>query len=93
MSITVDTIFEHLHELAEQLDLDLEQVPSHGTASLEEDLGMDSLSLMDFLVFLEKRYGVSIPDEELADVATVGDVAHVLNELLPDGAVPVGARS
>lgn len=93
MSIDVDTIFEHLRELAEQLDLDLDQVPVLGTVSLEEDLGMDSLSMMDFLVFLEKRYGISIPDEELHDVATVGDVVHVLNQLLPDGAVPVGAQS
>jgi acyl carrier protein len=49
--------------------------------SLEDDLGMDSLSLMDFLVFLERKYYVTIPNEQLNDVATVGDVVSALNEL------------
>jgi acyl carrier protein len=86
MSITVTHIFADLRELQEQLDIDLDGVPHSGAVSLEDDLGMDSLSMMDFLVFLEKKYGVSIPDEKLHDVATVADVVQVVAEVSLAGA-------
>ena len=93
MTVTVTDLFAHLAELKDQLDIDLDDVGVSAAVRLEEDLGMDSLSMMDFLVFLEKRYGVTIPDEELHDVASVGDVLHVLNAMLSPAAVPAGAEA
>lgn len=93
MSLTVTDLFADLRAMSEQLDLDLDGVATSPAVSLEDDLGMDSLSMMDFLVFLERRYGVSIPDEELHDVATVGDVLHVLNAMLAPAPLAVGAEA
>ena len=90
--MTIDTadLFTDLRGLADQLDLDLDGVELTESASLEDDLGMDSLSMMDFLIFLEKKYLVSIPNDRLRDVSTIGDVAQVINELA-DANEPVAA--
>ncbi|GAD85655.1 acyl carrier protein [Nocardia asteroides NBRC 15531] len=46
--------------------------------SFVEDLEIDSLSLVEIAVQLEDKYGVKIPDEDLASLRTVGDaVAYV----------------
>lgn len=42
---------------------------------LREDLGIDSLSLIDAAVAAEDAFGVTIPDEDLERFQTVGDVA------------------
>ncbi|MFD5315525.1 acyl carrier protein [Streptomyces sp. NPDC127098] len=90
MTISSGEIVADLHALSEQLDLDLEEVEVSGASSLENDLGMDSLNLMDFLVFLEKKYQVKISDEHLNDVETISDIVHVLNEIRPAVAGPAG---
>ncbi|MGF6887549.1 acyl carrier protein [Nocardia sp. GAS34] len=46
--------------------------------SFVEDLDIDSLSLVEIAVQLEDKYGVQIPDEDMASLKTVGDaVAYV----------------
>ncbi|MGX1804590.1 meromycolate extension acyl carrier protein AcpM [Nocardia sp. NPDC055321] len=46
--------------------------------SFADDLEIDSLSLVEIAVQLEDRYGVSIPDEDMASLRGVGDaVAYV----------------
>ena len=37
-----------------------------------EDLGADSLGLVDITMELEEKFGVSIPDEDLPKITTVG---------------------
>jgi acyl carrier protein len=81
MIITATDIFADLHEVSEQLDIDLEGIEISASVSLEDDLGMDSLGMMDFLVFLERKYLVTIPNDLLNDVSTVGDIAGILNEM------------
>ena len=45
-----------------------------------DDLGIDSLTMVDAVVALEDRFGLVIPDDEWARFATVGDaVAHLLS--------------
>jgi acyl carrier protein len=87
-TISVAEIAEYLRGLAERLDLDLDGVEITGESSLESDLEMDSLNLMDFLVLLERKYGVKIGDERLREVDTVADVTELLNGLLN----PVASR-
>jgi acyl carrier protein len=87
-TISVTEIAEYLRGLAERLDLDLDGVEITGESSLESDLEMDSLNLMDFLVLLERKYDVKIGDERLREVDTVADVAELLNGLMN----PVGSR-
>ena len=45
---------------------------------LKDDLGADSLDLFELVMALEDEYNIEIPAEELADLATVGDVIEYL---------------
>lgn len=46
---------------------------------LVEDLGAESLDLVNIVAALEDRYGIDIPEEEIADLRTVADLhARVL---------------
>ena len=47
-------------------------------ASLTEDLEADSLDAVELNMALEDAFGVSIPDEELANMKTVGDIFNYL---------------
>jgi acyl carrier protein len=51
-------------------------------AKLQEDLGADSLTLVEVIMALEDRFDVVIPDERSERVETVGDVFELLSELL-----------
>jgi acyl carrier protein len=43
------------------------------SATFVDDLDIDSLSMVEVAVAAEERFGVRIPDEELAKLKTVGD--------------------
>lgn len=43
-----------------------------------EDLGADSLNILMLLMTIEEDFGIKVPDEELADFKTVGDVVSFL---------------
>ncbi|MBU3806282.1 MAG: acyl carrier protein [Candidatus Fournierella pullistercoris] len=47
-------------------------------ATLADDLGADSLDAVELNMALEDNLGVSIPDEELANLKTVGDIVNYL---------------
>jgi acyl carrier protein len=50
-------------------------VPS---ASFDKDLDVDSLSMVEVVVACEERFGVSIPDEALESMTTVGDAVQYI---------------
>jgi len=50
-------------------------------ARLEEDLGLDSLALLDLLLALEEACGVTIPDEVAERITTVGEAVDAVAEL------------
>ena len=51
-------------------------------ARLQEDLGADSLTLVEITLALEERFNLSIPDEEWEKVSTVGNLFEALADLL-----------
>src|SRR3954447_8736496 len=57
-------------------------------AKLREDLGADSLTLVEMNMALEDRFNLTIPDERSEAVQTVGDVFELLAELLPPQSSP-----
>ena len=65
--------------LAEALNLPLEKVTAD--AKIVDDLGADSLDVVELLSRLEDEYGVMIPDEEVENLATVADVAATIEKL------------
>ncbi len=66
--------------LAEALNLPLEKVVAD--AKIVEDLGADSLDVVELLSRLEDEYGVVIPDEDVENLVTVADVAAQIEKLV-----------
>jgi acyl carrier protein len=48
---------------------------------IQNDLGLDSLGVMELVADVETRFGVSIPAEMFNRIDTVGDVAKAVTEL------------
>ncbi len=48
---------------------------------LVEDLGADSLDIVELIMAFEDEFGVSLPDEEIAKLKTVGDIIKFINSL------------
>lgn len=65
--------------LAESLNLPLEKVTPN--AKIVDDLGADSLDVVELLGQLESDYGIMIPDEEVESLITVADVAAEIEKL------------
>ena len=65
--------------LAEQLRISEKEIT--GESKIKEDLGADSLDILQLLFTIEEMYGVQVPDEKLATFATVNDVVAFLEEL------------
>lgn len=63
--------------LAKQLRLDPSNVQP--TSRIKEDLGADSLNILQLLMKIEDDYGIVIPDEKLATFDTVQDVVAYLD--------------
>ena len=64
--------------IVEQLGVDEGQVD--GSASFVDDLGADSLDIVELVMALEEEFGVSIPDEDAESIKTVGDaVSYIQN--------------
>jgi acyl carrier protein len=65
---------------AETLSVDAADVTEQ--ARFKEDLGADSLDLVEFVMALEERLDISVPEEDLDGVTTVGQaLALCLNKL------------
>jgi len=50
--------------------------------NLKDDLGMDSLDIIEFVMELEKKYEIAIPDTDIEPWKTVNDVGNYLVERL-----------
>ncbi|MDR1129883.1 MAG: acyl carrier protein [Prevotellaceae bacterium] len=62
--------------IVEKLAVDENEVTP--TASFTNDLGADSLDIVELIMEFEKEFGVSIPDEDAEKIVTVGDaVAYI----------------
>jgi acyl carrier protein len=48
---------------------------------IQNDLGLDSLGVMELVADVEDRFAVTIPNETLGDIATVEDIARALVKL------------
>jgi len=52
-----------------------------------EDLGMDSLGVMNFVMAIEDFYDISIPLDRIAQIRTVADLIHTVDDLRKGSAV------
>lgn len=72
-------VFDKVKELiAEQLDVDEDSITPD--ANIQDDLGADSLDVVDLVMALEEEYEVEIPDEAVANIKTVGDIVKYIED-------------
>ena len=73
-------IFEKVRgALASQFELDPESVTMD--TNLVDDLGADSLDVVELIMELEDEFGVAISDEDAAQLYTVGRIVDYLEKL------------
>lgn len=60
----------------DQLNVEDEEVVDD--ASFVDDLGADSLGIVELVMALEEEFGISIPDEDAEGIKTVGDAVSYI---------------
>ena len=75
-----------LDVLVEQLGVQRTQLTPD--AKIQEDLGADSLTVIEIAMAMEERFNLSIPDEQWEAVSTVGDLFATLARLLENPEQP-----
>ncbi len=72
-------VFEKVREiLCDQLDLEEDKVTMD--SDIVEDFEADSLDVVDLVMSLEDEFNIEIPDEEIENIKTVGDVVRYIEE-------------
>ena len=71
------TIDEVKKMLANQLNIDVKKIEEN--SRLVEDLGADSLDMIEMLMTLEEKFGITIPDEKTSELKTVADIASYID--------------
>lgn len=62
--------------LAEQFDVEEDKITAD--TDLQEDLGADSLDVVDLLMSIEDEFEVEVPDEEIENIRTVGSLVSYI---------------
>ncbi len=65
--------------IAEKLDVDLSDVVPE--ASLIDDLGADSLAIVELIMTMEEEFDIEVPDEDAERLATVKEaIAYIIEK-------------
>ena len=71
--------FEKLKEIiADVLNVDEDEITMDTT--FVDDLGADSLDLVDLVMSVEEEFGVKVADEDLENIKTVGDIVNYIED-------------
>ncbi|MCR5653470.1 MAG: acyl carrier protein [Ruminococcus sp.] len=62
--------------LAEQFDVDEDKIAED--TDLQEDLGADSLDVVDLLMSIEDEFEIEVPDDEIENLKTVGAIVNYI---------------
>ena len=74
-----EEIFDKLKELVvDQLGVEEDEVTMEAT--MQDDLGADSLDLVDLVMSVEEEFGVKVADEDLENIKTVGDIVNYIED-------------
>ncbi|MCL0062628.1 acyl carrier protein [Peptococcaceae bacterium] len=75
----MDDIFERMQRIiVEQLDIEKDQVTLN--SSFVDDLGADSLDIVELVMAMEEEFDMQIPDEEAERIHTVGDAVKFVQQ-------------
>ncbi|MGM0471193.1 MAG: acyl carrier protein [Bacillota bacterium] len=71
------SVLEDVKEIVvEELAVEPEEVTE--TASFIDDLGADSLDIVELVMAFEEEFGLEIPDEDAEDIQTVNDAVEYI---------------
>lgn len=62
--------------ISEQLGIDADEITLE--SSFMDDLGADSLDIVELIMALESEFDMEIPDEDAEKISTVGDVVEYI---------------
>lgn len=72
-------VFDKVKEiLCEQLDVEDDAVTMD--SNIQDDLGADSLDVVDLMMSFEEEFGIEIPDEAVTSMKLVSDVVNYIEE-------------
>jgi len=72
-------IFDKLKDIiVDQLGVDAETVTME--ANIQEDLGADSLDIVELITTIEDEFDLSIPDEAADEIKTVSDIVNYIEK-------------
>lgn len=70
--------FDKIKELiVDQLDVEEDKVTME--ANIQDDLGADSLDIVDLVMSVEDAFEVKIDDEDVENIKTVGDIVNYID--------------
>lgn len=64
--------------VVDQLDVDADKVTMG--SSIIDDLGADSLDIVDLVMTLEEEFDVEIPDDQVEGMKTIGDIVKYIED-------------
>ena len=74
-----ERVFEKVKEIiVDQLGVEEDEVTVE--SSFVEDLGADSLDIVELIMALEEEFGLEIPDDEAEKISTVNDAVEYIRE-------------
>lgn len=72
-------VFEKVQKIiCEQFELDADRVTME--SNLISDLGADSLDVIDLAMSIEDEFDIEVPDDEIDNIKTVGDIVKFIDE-------------
>ena len=72
-------VFEKVRSIiVEQLDVEEDQVTMD--SRIQDDLGADSLDIVDLVMSFEEEFDIEIPDDQVENVKTVGDIVKYIED-------------
>lgn len=73
-------VFEKIRQiLCEQLDVEEDDVTME--SNIAEDLGADSLDVVDLIMSIEDEFEIEVPDDQVENIRTVGDVVNYIENM------------
>ena len=72
-------VFDKVKELiSEQLDVKADDITE--ASNIQDDLGADSLDVVDLVMALEDEFDVEIPEDQVDNIKTVGDIVKFIED-------------
>ena len=72
-------VYEKIRQMiSEQLDIDIDRIDDN--TNIIEDLGADSLDIVELMMAAEEEFAVMVAEEEIKNLKTVGDVVKYIED-------------